>query len=287
MFPTLSPGAIGVKTANLNDAIAKAKLGGFTGVEFNPAEVADLIDRDGLPAVKGLFASAGVRPGGWGLPTNWRKDDAAFAADLKNLPRLAKAAAAIGGHRTFTWILSWGDDKPFAENRQFHVDRFTAMAKVLAEHGCAVGLEFLGPQTLYAGKAHEFIHALEPMLEMANDIGPNAGILLDCWHWHASGGTVEAIRKVPAAKIVYVHVNDAPKGLAREALIDNTRCLPGETGVIDIVGFLQALKAIGYDGPVTPEPFKKELNDLPSDEVRLKTVGASMADIFKKAGLKG
>ena len=37
------------------------------------------------------------------------------------------------------------------------------------------------------------------------------------------------------------------------------RRLPGATGVIDIAGFLQTLREIGYDGPVTPEPFEKRL----------------------------
>jgi sugar phosphate isomerase/epimerase len=285
MYTTLSPGAIGVKAKDLSDAIAKAKSAGFKGVEISAGEAADLIDREGLDAVRDRFAKAGIRAAGWGLPTNWRGDEAAWRADLEKLPRLAKAAGALGATRTFTWILSWDDHRPMAENRKFHVDRFTPIAKILAEHGCSVGLEFLGPQTLWKGKANEFIHTLEGMIEMTGAIGPNAGLLLDCWHWHASGGTVEAIRKLPAARIVYVHVNDAPKGVPLDQLVDNRRGLPGETGVIDIAGFLKALKAIGYDGPVTPEPFKKELNDLPSDEERLRVVAASMADIFRKAGL--
>ena len=32
------------------------------------------------------------------------------------------------------------------------------------------------------------------------------------------------------------------------------RLLPGESGVIDLAGFFGALRAIGYDGPVTCEP---------------------------------
>jgi sugar phosphate isomerase/epimerase len=70
-----------------------------------------------------------------------------------------------------------------------------------------------------------------------------------------------------------------------DAQMDNTRALPGETGVIDIVGFLGALRAIGYDGPVTPEPFKKNLADLPDNEARLKAVGAAMTRIFTLAGV--
>ena len=84
---------------------------------------------------------------------------------------------------------------------------------------------------------------------------------------------------------MYVHVNDAPAGVPVEEQLDNVRALPGETGVIDIAGFLQSLQAIGYDGPVVPEPFKKELADLPSDDARLETVGAAMDRIFRQAGI--
>jgi sugar phosphate isomerase/epimerase len=84
--------------------------------------------------------------------------------------------------------------------------------------------------------------------------------------------------------VVYVHVNDAPAGLDRDEQIDNVRCLPGETGVIDIVGFLQALQTIGYEGPVTPEPFKKALSSLPPAEAAQVT-GESMLSIWRAAGL--
>ena len=49
-----------------------------------------------------------------------------------------------------------------------------------------------------------------------------------------------------------------------------------KTGVIDIAGFLQALQEIGYDGPVTPEPFKKELADLPDVGTVQTTVGSAV-----------
>jgi sugar phosphate isomerase/epimerase len=124
------------------------------------------------------------------------------------------------------------------------------------------------------------------MLELGEKIGPNVGLLLDCWHWYTSGGTIEELRKLRPEQVVYVHVNDAPRGIAIDQQIDNVRDLPGATGVIDIRGFLRALKSIGYDGPVTPEPFKKELADLPSDEARLKRVGAAMDKIFAQAGIR-
>jgi sugar phosphate isomerase/epimerase len=40
------------------------------------------------------------------------------------------------------------------------------------------------------------------------------------------------------------------------------RTLPGETGVIDLAGFMRALQKLGYEGPVMPEPFSQRINDL-------------------------
>src|SRR5262249_42260160 len=146
------------------------------------------------------------------------------------------------------------NDLTFDENRKLHVDRLGDVAQILNEYGCSFGLEFVGPRTLRASQKYQFIHTMEDMLEMGAEIGPNVGILLDCFHWHTSGGTTDDIRELTPEQVVYVHVNDAPP-VPIDDQIDNQRGLPGATGVIDIRGFLMTLQQIGYVGPVTPEPF--------------------------------
>jgi sugar phosphate isomerase/epimerase len=286
MYKGLSPGAIGVQAGSLDAAIEAAKTGGFGGVEVNAGEVADLIEKQGAAAVHGKFAAADIRPAGWGLPTDWRGSEQNWRKGLDELPRLAQAAAAIGCTRTMTWIMPCSNDRDFDTNRRFHIERFRPVAAILEEHGCSIGLEFIGPKTLRDSQKYPFIHTMRGMLEMGAEIGSNVGLLLDCWHWYTSHSTVDELNSLRPEQVVYVHVNDAPGGIEIDAQIDNTRALPGETGVIDIAGFLQALQGIGYDGPVTPEPFKKELSDLPSDDARLKTVGAAMDKIFAQAGLQ-
>ena len=285
MYKGLSPYAISVPVKSLEEAIAAARTGGFGGVEFNAQEVATRVENDGPEAVKALFAAAGVLPAGWGLPVDWRGSEEAWWRGLTELPRLARSAAAIGGTRTSTWIMPASNNLDYAENWAFHVERFAPIATILAEYGCALGLEFFGPKTLRDGQKYPFVFTLPKMVDLGQAIGPNVGLLLDCWHWYTSRGTVDDIRKLKPEQVVYVHVNDAPAGVDVDSQIDNTRALPGETGVIDIVGFLSALREIGYDGPVTPEPFKKELADLPDNDARLKTVGATMTSIFDLAGL--
>lgn len=285
MYKALSPGAIGVSPRDLREAIADALAGGFEGLEFEAPEIADLIEQRGDGYVRDLFAAAGVRPAGWPLPVNWYGTEDDWRAALAELPRLAAAATAIGGTRVTTVVRPTSEERPFDQNYRFHVERLQPVARILGEHGCSLGLEFIGPRTLREHSRYIFIYGMADMLRLGEEIGPNVGLLLDCYHWYTSGGTLDDLRALRAERVVYVHVNDAPTGIPRDEQQDLVRALPGETGVIDIAGFLQHLHAIGYDGPVVPEPFKKELADLPGDADRLRTVGATMDAIFRRAGL--
>lgn len=285
MYKALSPGAVGVSAASLDDALAAAKTGGFDGVEINPSEIASLVEAQGKSAIAAKFTDAGSKPAAFGLPIEWRGSEEAWRAGLNDLPRLAEAAAAIGATRTMTWIMPCSDDRPFEENKEFHVTRFAPVAKILADHGLSLGLEFIGPKTLRETQKFPFIHIMEDMLALGREIGPNVGLLLDSYHWYTSHGTTGQLEALTPAQVVVVHVNDAPLGVAVDEQMDGVRDLPGATGVIDIAGFLSALQSIGCDAPVIPEPFV-DLSALPSDIARLQRIGAAMDDIWCKAGLR-
>ena len=59
-----------------------------------------------------------------------------------------------------------------------------------------------------------------------------------------------------------------------DELPDNVRRLPGETGVIDITGFLQALDRIGYAGPISVEPFYQRISEMANDDAARETAEA-------------
>jgi len=263
MFPNLSPGAIGIRTG-LAESVALAARHGWAGCDLPAVEAAELAAERSIEDVAAIFSQAGVRPGGWGLPINWREpyDQAALDA----LSRQAALAAKLGCTRVYTWLTPGSNERPFRENFAFHVAQLLPVAQVLAEHGCRLGLEFIGPRTLRESLRYGFIYSPEGMLCLAEAIGANVGLLMDCYHWHTAVGSLADIRALRAEDIVYVHVNDAPEGVPVAAQLDLVRRLPGATGVIDIDGFLKVLHEIGYDGPVTPEPFEPRLAALPADE---------------------
>jgi sugar phosphate isomerase/epimerase len=282
MYKTLAAGAIGVQFKSLADAVAGAQKYGFEGIEFSAAELADLIEAQGVGAAKGLFESAGVKPAVFGLSVNWRGSDAEFAQSLSAFPRLAKAAQAVGCTRTATWIMPCSNDRPFAENRMFHIERLKPIAKILSDHGISFGLEFIGPKTLRDSQKYPFIHTMDDMLAMGVEIGSNVGLLLDSFHWYTSHAELADLHALKANQIVYVHVNDAQSNLGIDQQLDNVRDLPGATGVIDLAGFMRALMKISYDGPIAVEPFKKQLAELANDGERLTNVSTALNGIMRK-----
>jgi sugar phosphate isomerase/epimerase len=155
----------------------------------------------------------------------------------------------------------------------------------LAEHDCRLGLEFVGPRTLRQGHQHEFISTMDGMLDLCQDIGTgNVGLLFDSFHWYTSHGNTDDIARLSDALVVDVHINDGAAGRGPDEQVDNERALPGETGVIDLTAFLQGLQAIGYTGPVTPEPFSKKLREL-SPEDAIRTTAEALLEVWEKAGV--
>jgi sugar phosphate isomerase/epimerase len=194
----------------------------------------------------------------------------------------------LGCRRTATWCPSWSDTLDYAENYRWHIDRYRPIAQVLADHGCRLGIEFLGPKTLLAGHKYGFIRTMDEMLQLAAEIGTgNVGLLLDAWHLYTGGGTAADMDRLTAADVVSVHINDAPAGVPVDELPDTVRCLPMETGAIDLVAFMRKLAGLGYDGPVTTEPFNQRINDVAArdPQAAAQEVSAAMDRLWAAAGV--
>jgi sugar phosphate isomerase/epimerase len=279
MFKALNCNAIGIKGYSLPDTVALAKATGFAAVDF------DIRGALALPDAKALFTGSGIRPATWGLPVNGPQSE--WSVDPAELATCARFAADLGCHRCVTWVPSWSDSRDIVSNTAFHVEKLAPVARVLADHGIALGLEFLGPVTLFQDHKHPFIHTMAPMVAMARQIGPNVGLLLDAWHLFTSGGTLADLSNLTARDIVHVHINDAPIGVPFDKVHDQTRHLPLETGVLNLTGFMQTLAALGYDGPVVTEPFNARLNALAATDptAAASEVSAAMDRLWQISGL--
>ena len=284
MFKNLSPGAIGIR-ANMQEGLELAKATGFEGLDLNLGEAQQIAQEHSVDYLKEMWSNAGIQMGGWGLSVNWRGDDASYYEGLSRLPKIAEFAAELGCNSVITVVLGWDDDRPFKENWDFHVKRLRPPAEILAEYSHSLGMEFIGPHTSRAPHKYGFLYTMDAMLALGAAIGTgNVGLLLDLWHCYTAHATLDDLKQLSQEDVVYVHINDAPAGIDTDDQIDNIRCMPGETGVIPAAEMLKILNDIGYDGPVTPEPFSKKLNELSPMEAARVTV-ETLNKLWSEAGI--
>lgn len=238
--------------------------------------------KDGAGKTKALLTALEVRPAILDFPVDFRKDDQTFNDSLPQLEPAAQFAFAIGCPRMMTYILS-SSDTPKDELRRIYKDRFTRAADILARSHVRLGLEFLGPLHIRKQFKYEFIWRMPEMLEFAKECGSNVGLTLDTWHWHHAGATTDDILAAGKDRIVEVHFNDSPD-LPPEQIRDNQRLMPGE-GVINLTGFLQALKKIGYEDALSVEVFGRGLKEMtPEEGARLGLTKGR--EVLAKAGVK-
>jgi sugar phosphate isomerase/epimerase len=283
MTMCLTPGSIGVK-ANQMETIEYAHHYGYEAAQPLGEELAAMSGGQ-LEDLNGKRKAYRVQWGQSGLPVDFRKDEAVFRAGLAELPKVAAALQKVGATRMGTWIAPNHDTLPYVANLRQHAARLREVAKILGEFGQRLGLEYVGPKTLWTAKRYPFLHSKAEMLELHAEIGrENVGFVLDTWHWYTAGETVADLATLQNRQIVCIDLNDAPAGVAVDQQIDSKRELPMATGVIDTAGFLNTLNALGCDAPVRCEPFNAALRARPKEEI-LSVVAESMRRAF--ALLKG
>ncbi|MDQ3693024.1 MAG: sugar phosphate isomerase/epimerase [Chloroflexota bacterium] len=289
MYSALGPGAIGIRDLSLSESILLARDAGFSGLVFDIREATRLADERGIDHVRDLFADAGIRPASWSVP-GAVPSGPAVPDDLERLPRYLAVARGLDCTRATTFLPPGSNERPYDENFAWTVDRLRPFAAALADAGCWLGLEFCGPRTFRAGFRHEFIFTIAGVRELGQAVGTgNIGVLLDAFHHYTAGGAIDALDQLSVEEIVVVHVNDAIAGVPREEQLDRVRLLPLASGVLEIVPFMQTLRDIGYDGPVMPEPFSQELEDLAATNpaAAAAETARSMAMLWQAAGLEG
>ncbi|MCY4092491.1 MAG: TIM barrel protein [Caldilineaceae bacterium] len=261
MFPNFSPRALGIELS-FDESVKLARRFHYGGIDVSIAELQQIAAQRGISAISEQMASAGLRFGAWSMPVAYAAGEDSWRQALSELPAQAQLAASLGADRTSTPVSPISDERAWDENYRFHLERLGPIAESLAAQGIRFGLEWIGPKTLRDGARYSFIHTMEDMLQLAADLGDNVGLLVDIFHLFTSHTDVSAVRGLTNAQVVNVHVNDAVAGRSADEQMDLERALPAETGLTDVAGFLQALDAIGYDGPVTVEPFSQRVRAL-------------------------
>ena len=277
MTISLSPGAIGVK-ATQEQAIEFAHYYGYEAVEPYGETLAGL----SASQIKDLAAKVQAKRLVWGsagLTVEYRKDLPTFEAGMAKFPAVSKALAVAGVTRVSTWIMPGHEEITYSQNMKQHAERLRAIATVCKDNGQRLGLEYVGPKTLWTSRRFPFLHTMAECKDLIAAIGTgNVGFVLDSWHWQMAGEKAAELQTLTNADIVSVDLNDAPAGIATDQQIDSQRELPLATGVLDVKTFLKTLDGLGCDAPVRCEPFNAALRALPPEQAL-----AKVADAMKRA----
>jgi 4-hydroxyphenylpyruvate dioxygenase len=228
----------------LRDKLQAIAAAGFEGVELFETDV--VASERSPEAIAALARDLGLEIAALqplrdfeGMPGALR------ARALERARRRIELAVRLGAPR----LLVCSSVHPAAEGG---IDRaaedFRALGEIAAGAGVAVGFEALA----WGRHIRDWRDAWEVVRRADH---PGVGLVLDAFHILAPGLPVEPIRAVPADRIAFVQVSDAPRiGMEVMQLSRHHRCFPGQ-GELDIAAFMAALGATGYDGWLSHEVF--------------------------------
>jgi len=235
--------------ADLLTDVQAAKDAGFDYVEIWAAKLRKFLTIGTPGELKNVFAEAGVPP----LSINsiehiTFRDAESYEAIKEECRELSKIAAEL----ECPYIVVVPGKLPAGDvdvvEESVHV--LTELCDIAAEHGVALGLEFLGQPDCSV-----------PTLDLAAEIvrtaaRDNLGLVIDSFHFYAGGSDVTMIKQLDPRLIYIFHINDA-EDLPRAQLEDRHRLLPG-LGILPLREMVAAFREIGYDGVASVEIFRPE-----------------------------
>jgi 4-hydroxyphenylpyruvate dioxygenase len=231
-------------SGTLEDKLAAASVAGFDGVEiFEP----DLVASPMSPAqVRRRCAELGLRVE---LYQPFRDldstDPGRFAANLRRAERKFDLMAELGVQTVLVC-------SSVAPDAVADPDQLADQLRELARRAGARGLRVAYEALAWGRHVSSYERSWQVVARADH---PALGVCLDSFHILSRDGDPAGIAAVPGDKLFFVQLADAPR-LAMDVLhwSRHHRLFPGQ-GAFDLVGFIEAVLAAGYAGPLSLEVF--------------------------------
>lgn len=223
---------------DFRERVATAARLGYAGVGLMHSDLMRVRQRYGWREIAGILDDHGMKHLELEFLVGWMADGEELAAARATLEDLLEAARHLDVRHLKVGPDMQGSVWPLSRM----AERFAGLCRAAAEHGTGIVLEPM-PWSNVAD--------LDSAIAIVEGAGePNGGLLLDVWHVARGGIPYEAVSAVPAGLIHHVELDDADaeiRGTLIEDTLDHRRfCGDGD---LDVVSFLRALDAQGYDGP--------------------------------------
>lgn len=231
-------------SGSLTEKLAACAAAGFDGVEIfepdlvvaeqSPEEIRALADRLGLTLdlYQPFRDAEGVT------------DDLMSA----NLRRARAKFALMNRLGIDTMLVCSNVGTATVDSDEVSADQLSRLADLAGEHGVRLAYEALAWGTFVSDYRRAW-----RIVELADH--PQLGVCLDSFHTLSRGHDPAAIADIPADKIFFLQLADAPD-LSMDVLSwsRHHRLFPGE-GTWDLGDFVGRVAATGYDGPYSLEVF--------------------------------
>lgn len=244
-------GPMGPSPIPLRRRIEAAAGAGYKGIGVDHYDLLASIGAYGYPDIKSMLAGNGLEYFEVDAMGDWYAAGPARNGSDALRGLLLTAAEKIG----FTQLRVTGN----ILGRSYPVDimraEFAKFCREAGEAGTRLSLEILNISD---------VRDVATALEIVGDAAAgNGGVVLDIWHFARGGESFDTIGALSGGAIAWVEIDDGaakPKGSIFSEGLDDRR-LPGD-GVFDIAGFLAAVQAAGYSGPIGVEVISNELRAL-------------------------
>ncbi|HWO73928.1 MAG TPA: sugar phosphate isomerase/epimerase family protein [Dehalococcoidia bacterium] len=261
----------------LAERVAAAAHAGFTGVGLTHADYQVLSDRGySDDDMFSILESYEVHVVELEFLSGWSSDDPAVREQARKAEtRLYEVADALGGLN-----LNVGCSEPAGQLPPLEAvaERLAAICDRAKAHGLRVAVEFM-PWTAIPDVATAW-----RIVEAAGR--PNAGILLDAWHYFRGAADPAQLRAVPPEKIMAVQLNDGSASLVGTVQQDarRRRRLPGQ-GDFDLTGLVRLLDEMGVNAPYAVEVMSEDLAAMDVEQAAAAAFGAASAVLEKARSL--
>nr|WP_294529532.1 sugar phosphate isomerase/epimerase and 4-hydroxyphenylpyruvate domain-containing protein [uncultured Rhodopila sp.] len=264
-------------SGTLPDKLEAAAAVGFDGVEIMEA---DLLSFDGSPAdVRRICEDLDLAVY---LYQPFR--------DFEAMPEPQRARNMDRAERKFDVMQALGTDLTLvcSNTQAATIDddaRAAADLREMAERAARRGLRIGYEGLSWARYVRLWGHAWR-IVQMADH--PALGLIVDSFHTLSLGDDPAGIARVPADRLFFVQMADAPK-LSMDVLSwsRHFRNFPGQ-GDLDVTGFMRAVLASGYSGPLSLEVFNDDFRSAPARLVArdgLRSLVLNEAEASDGAGL--
>ena len=252
-------------SGTLEQKLAAAAGAGFDAVEvFEP----DLIASPLSPGeVRQLVAELGLEIAMYQPLRDFEGVAAdAFDRNLRRARRKLELMAELGADT----LLVCSNVAPDAiDDPALSAEQLRTLADEAAEHGVRIAYEALA----WGSRVNDYREAWR-IVELADHAG--VGTCLDSFHILSRGSDPAGITAIPADKIFFVQLADAPViGMDVLQWSRHYRCFPGQ-GEFDLAGFTATVRAAGYTGPLSLEVFNDVFRHADPDRIAVDAMRSLM-----------